>query len=508
MPDQSRPAHQRLPRNAALNLLGQGLPLIAGLVTIPLLIDALGTARFGILALGWSIVGYFSLFDLGFSRAMTHMISRALASGGGSETSRIFGTGLTCMALFGILLGASGVLITPWLTGTLFQIDTDLQQEARHAFYVLALSIPVVVLCTGFVAPLEAKQRFDLILLVRVPLGIINFVGPLLAVYWRNDLVLVILVLLFARLAALLAYGYLLGRVLPDQSPWPGFDASLVPKLFQFGAWMTVANIVAPIMLYSDRLMIASMLSMAAVAYYATPFDIVYRLAIIPNAIVGVLFPAFSALHKSNRDEARRLFWRGSKATFLIMFTLVLPIVVLAEDLLTLWLGSEFARESTIVLQLIAIAMLINGTARVGTSFIQGSGRPDVSARLLLLQLPAYLALLWLFLDRFGLAGAALAWLVRSCVDMGAVFWYTQRFLGDPVARLLPKVLSVTVAVALLILAGISLDGTLMRAFYATGSLVATWLLAWHVLLNETEKRFLQRLTSRLTGRRSVLTDD
>lgn len=507
MPEQHQPATRRLPRNAALNLLGQGLPLVAGLITIPLLIDALGTDRFGILALGWTIVGYFSLFDLGFSRAMTHLISRALARGDAGEVSRIYATGLYCMAAFGVLLAIAGVFAAPWLTGTLFQIDADLQQEALHTFYVMAVAIPVVVLCTGAAAPLEATQRFDLVLMVRAPLGILNFVGPLIAVYWRNDLVVVLLVLLFARLAALVAYGYLAASILPKGSHAAGFDAAVVPRLFQFGAWMTVANIVAPMMLYSDRLMIASMLSMAAVAYYATPFDIVYRLAIIPNAIVGVLFPAFSALNRSNRDEARRLFWRGSKATFLIMFTLVLPIVILAEDLLTLWLGSEFARESTIVLQLIAVAMLVNGTARVGTSFIQGSGRPDVSAKLLLLQLPAYLALLWVLLERFGLAGAALAWLVRSSVDMATVFWYSQRFLGDSVARLLPKLVSVTAAMGILVLVGLSLDGTLMRALYTAASLAVTWLLAWHALLNEVEKQFLQGLARRITGRRSNVTD-
>lgn len=494
----------RLPKNVALNLLGQGLPLIAGIITIPLLLDALGTTRFGILTLGWTIVGYFSLFDLGFSRAMTHLISRALARGDDGDISRVFATGLACMAGLGILLGAMGILAAPWLVSSVFRIDPGLQRETLQSFYVLALSIPVVILCTGAAAPLEAKQRFDLVLLVRVPLGIANFVGPLLMVYWRNDLVAIILVLLLARIAALFAYGYLVRRVLPDERRSPGLDLTLVPKLFRFGAWITVANVVAPIMFYSDRVMIASMLSMAAVAYYATPFDIVYRLAIIPNAMVGVLFPAFSALHGYERDEARRLFWRGSKATFLILFTLVLPIVILAEDLLTLWLGSAFALESTIVLQLIAVAILINGTARVGTALIQGSGKPDVSARLLLLQLPLYLALLWLLLEHLGLAGAAIAWLVRSCVDMAIVFWYTQRLLGDPVARTLPKVLLVAASVSVLVLVGLSLEGVLARVLYATGCLLSTWFLAWHKLLNDVEKQFLAGLAQRLTGDRSA----
>ena len=83
-------------------------------------------------------------------------------------------------------------------------------------------------------------------------------------VYWRNDLAAIILVLLLARIAALVAYVYLARLVLPGERHSPGFDVTLVPRLFRFGAWITVANVVAPIMFYSDRVMIASMLSITS----------------------------------------------------------------------------------------------------------------------------------------------------------------------------------------------------------------------------------------------------
>ena len=65
-------------RNSALNLIGQGIPLLAAFFAIPLLLRGLGTDRFGVLTLAWIVIGYFSLFDLGLGRALTQVVSATL----------------------------------------------------------------------------------------------------------------------------------------------------------------------------------------------------------------------------------------------------------------------------------------------------------------------------------------------------------------------------------------------------------------------------------------------
>ena len=69
-----------LVRNTALNIIGQGLPMIVAFFTIPILIKALGTDRFGVLTIAWMTIGYFSLFDFGIGRALTQILSEMLAT--------------------------------------------------------------------------------------------------------------------------------------------------------------------------------------------------------------------------------------------------------------------------------------------------------------------------------------------------------------------------------------------------------------------------------------------
>ena len=47
------------------SLFGTGLPLVLGIVTIPLILDGLGMVLFGLLTLIWTAIGYFGLFDFG-----------------------------------------------------------------------------------------------------------------------------------------------------------------------------------------------------------------------------------------------------------------------------------------------------------------------------------------------------------------------------------------------------------------------------------------------------------
>uniref|UniRef100_UPI0034E2C47B oligosaccharide flippase family protein n=1 Tax=Methanothrix sp. TaxID=90426 RepID=UPI0034E2C47B len=72
-------------RNAVLNLIGQAVPLLVGVLTIPFVVRGLGTDRFGLLSLAWVVLGYFTIFDLGLGRATTKYVAEALGKGEGDR---------------------------------------------------------------------------------------------------------------------------------------------------------------------------------------------------------------------------------------------------------------------------------------------------------------------------------------------------------------------------------------------------------------------------------------
>src|SRR5690606_22405724 len=100
-----------------------------------------------------------------------------------------------------------------------------------------------------------------------------------------------------------------------------------------------------PLLLQFDRFLIGNLLSLSAVAFYATPQSMVARLQLVPRSIMGVLFPEFSRSLALDGKEALRLSRLAMKWLAAIMAVPCLALVIGAEWLLNAWLGPEFAQN-------------------------------------------------------------------------------------------------------------------------------------------------------------------
>jgi O-antigen/teichoic acid export membrane protein len=326
--------------------------------------------------------------------------------------------------------------------------------------------------------------------------------APLLVLQYSKNLFLITAALVMGRLVACGVYFAVCLRVMPALRSDFAVRYAAIKPLFHFGAWMTVTNVIGPLMVYLDRFVIGGIISVAAVAYYATPYEIVTKLWIIPIAILGVLFPAFAASYRNDRDRTARLFARGTKYVALSLFPVTLAITAFAREGLLWWLGDEFARQSTSVLQWLAIGVFINSLAMVFITFIQGIGRPDLSAKLHLVELPIYLSALWWAIDAYGVQGAAMAWTGRVALDGILLFWLSRRFLGGDPA--LFKRMSIGMFAALGgLLVPLLGDGFIPRVAMASMTLVSFVGVAWFVVLAPDERARIRSWIDWLTGRRS-----
>ena len=194
---------------------------------------------------------------------------------------------------------------------------------------------------------------------------------------------------------------------------------------------MTVSNVLGPLMVTFDRFLIGSIISIAAVAYYSIPYEVVTKLWLISSALVGVLFPVFSATSVTDRTRLAYLYESGVKYIFVVLLPLTLLLVVFAPEGLSVWLGSDFAHNSAPVARLLAIAVLLNSMAQVPFTHLQSVGRPDVTAKFHLMELPVYLVTLFFLARHFGITGVAVAWLLRVMLDSFLLFWFSFRLLPE-----------------------------------------------------------------------------
>lgn len=188
-----------LARNTIWTLFGTLLPMAVAVVSIPPLVHALGLDRFGLLSLAWVVIGYFSLFDAGIGRALTKLAAERLGTNEEHSVPSLVWTSLLLLFALGVLGGLATFAVSARLVHGVLKIPAALQPEALKSFDMLALSIPTVTVTSGLRGILEAQQRFRLPNLIRIPMSIFSFVGPLLALPFSHSLLPVVAILVVGR---------------------------------------------------------------------------------------------------------------------------------------------------------------------------------------------------------------------------------------------------------------------------------------------------------------------
>lgn len=419
-----------LARNAALNAVAQLVPLVLALPVLPYVLRTLGAERFAVLTLAWTVIGYFGFLDLGLGRAATRFVAAGLGRGESEEIRRVVWSSLVTQAA----LGLAGALIiaaaAPFIASGILRIeDADLLAETSAALTWVALGLPLVLLSGTMSGVLEAHQRFDLTNMVRVPANAATLAVPAAGVWLGASLPVIIAAIVGTRALALFGFSVFAARVSGGLAPALP-DPAVVRRLLAFGGWLSISMLAAPLLTYAERLLLGGIRSLTDLAHYAVPFEIVARTAVLSSAAALTLFPAFSYAQQRG-TSIEGLFHRPLRLLFLLQWPLLVVFWLFPHELLNAWMGTEVATAGAGALRLLALAFFFNGFAQLALAGVQGLGRPDLKAKLDLVQLPLYIGAAALFIARFGITGAAAAKLLFTVVDTAILFLFARR-LGAP----------------------------------------------------------------------------
>jgi O-antigen/teichoic acid export membrane protein len=417
----------RLARNTALNLVAILAPLVLGFALLPVVARHLGPARFGLLGLSWTVLEYFALFDVGLGRATTKFVAGGLALGR-RDTRDVLVLSVLTQAAFGVLGGALLFAGSGALADRVLDVDAALRGEAISTLRAVALSLPVLLVSGALRGALEAANRFDLSAAVRVPSSVATYAIPALAAPAGLGVGTILLLVLVARVATVGVLAAAVGRAVPGDAWRLPRDWRALRPLLSFGGWVTVSNVVNPVLVSLDRLMLGAAAGVAAIGYYTAPYELVSRLLLVAGAAAGALFPTVTALGTADDAAAlRRLFGQSVRNLLLVIAPVVLAVAVFAPEILRAWLGADYAARSATPLRLLAFGVLVNALAFVPFSYLQALHRPDLTAKFHVAELVVHVPLTWVLVSAYGVAGAAGAWTFRVTLDAVLLFVAARR---------------------------------------------------------------------------------
>jgi O-antigen/teichoic acid export membrane protein len=433
-------------------MLGNVAPMIVALAVVPFLLQRLGQERLGVLSLVWVLVGYFSFLDMGLGRAVTVAVAAWRAQHPDERGQELQILGSAGAALGGLGLAVAlllGLAACAWGLPAHFS-SPQIEAESLRAVLVMLPGLPLLLLSSILRGHMEGTGAFRSLNLVRMPTGVLLLAAPCLTALVTPSLVWACAAILVVRAGNVLALAVLVAR---DMGLAPaalalalagGGDRAWLGRLLSFGGWVTVSNVVGPVIVYLDRFVIGTLMTAAAVAFYSVPFDVIARLPVLVASLCSVLLPelarqAFGPA-AGGMQASRRLVRKASLASAAVVAALVGFGIALAPLALAWWLGADFADRSALLARVLLLAFGINALAQIPFTALQAAGCARAVALLHLAELLPYAGMLIWAVGAFGLAGAAWAWTLRGLIDYAALawLWHRQSSRGNGSSTLAP----------------------------------------------------------------------
>ena len=477
--------------NTIYQIGSQVAPAIAAIVAIPVLLRHLGSELFGIITMFSTALLYFTMLDLGLGRAATRFIAQSMQNGRSDDLRRYFWSSIILLSGSGVIVGGLCLVGVPSFVTGYLRIPAAYSHAASISFYILCLIVPIVTLTTTLRGFLEASDRFLYISIVSGCTGVGAYVFPAIAVLLGGGVITVAVVFAAVRLAmcAALAIGCLGLEGRPSLRPI--FDLLAVRRMLSFGGWLSVSNVVGSMMIYCDRFFLGICVGMSAVATYGMPLDVIGRLQILITSFCAVLFPLMSRLDESGSPHFQSVY-RGAMAVGLSLMTLVTTAGVVAAPLaIKLWLGDRTTPDTIFAAQVFLAGALVQSISSIAWTALHARGRSDLTAWVHLAEFPLYLGAFYWAASRFGVRGAALAWLGRGIVDffcMVILLHLQKAGSGFSIPR---ELAAVIVSLGALLITTLA---TPKAAVIAAILCVSAWVWTWGTLVDPETKMQLSRL--------------
>lgn len=409
------------------------MPMLAGVVTVPYYLRLIGNDRYGVLAIVWLFLGYFGLFDPGITRAAVYHIARLAEDSEKVERESVFWTALLVNLAFGVAGGVILYFAAKPLFMSTFKMPESMRGEVMKSLPWLAASIPVSILTAILGGTLQARERFGTYNTLYAVNAFLAQVAPLAVAYWHGpDLTWLIPTVLLSRAVGTIPSFLVLARAVP-LGVGGSFSRPHLRPLFAYGGWVTISNLINPILGSLDRMLIGSMVSAEAVAFYTVPFNLVSRFSILPGSLVTSLFPKLS---RGDTAERERLASDSVTTLCAVMTPLTVLTIGALPIFMKLWVGQSFADHSVPLGIALMVGVWINSLAFIPAAHLGATNRPDLPAKFHAYEIVPFVAILWAGLHYFGLLGAAWAWTLRVAVDAVLLFWVAKQ-TAKP-SRILP----------------------------------------------------------------------
>ncbi len=425
-------------KNSVANLARLGVSVLVALVLPPFLTRRLSHDMYAAWVLILQLSAYGAIFELGLQVAISKFVAQHDANNDYEGVNSVVST---ATALLGVSAACAmlAVAVLVWQVPHFFgQLTPSLVRQVRMGILLVggstALSLPAMALASSFMG----LQRNGIPMAIQAGLQALTAMAIVLAVLLHGNLVVmgacVAALTLAAGLVQVAAWRKYLSHIQVSVAAITRQTARLI---IVYCAAMSVWSFAMLLISGLDTAVVAHF-DFKATGYYAVAAAPTNFIVLMIGAIFGPLLPAVSALAAvGDHAGIASLTLRTTRYCALLLVLTGLPLLLYGHPILSIWVGADYARHSSLLLEILVIANLIRLCLLPYSVIVIGNGLQRYGFLGALTEAFVNLGVSIALGSRFGAVGVAIGTLAGAVFGFGLAIFYCMRctFAAIPVLR-------------------------------------------------------------------------
>lgn len=410
--------------NVAFSFMNQLLTLILSFISRTVFVWGLGASYLGINGLFGDVLGLLSMADLGFGTAMVFSFYKPLAECDYKKMAGLTTFYKKIYTIIAIGVATIGIAIIPILP---YIIKLDQEVPNLVIYYLLSLANVVFsYLCVYRTSILSADQKnykvTGITMIVNCLRSILQIIGIVL---FKSYILYLVLGCLSALINNIVA-SYIATKEYPFINEKVELSKEEKKSIFDNMGSVFLYKVSSVLLNTTDNLLISVMIGTLAVGYYSNYLLLQNKISVFYTLLFTSITASIGNLIVKEKAEKRYEIFKCEQSVSFIVCGVVIPCyVVLVNDLVKVWLGSEYVLDTVVVIA-IGINMYLSCVLQPLWSYREATGLYRKTKWVMVFCAILNLVLSILFGMKIGLAGILFASGVSRLLTY---VWYEPKLL-------------------------------------------------------------------------------
>jgi len=395
---------------------------------LPYIIKKLSIEGYGIYILITSLVGFYGILDLGLGSALIKYVAELHEKKDFERLNIFINSTVIFQGIIGLLSSIAIIFYSKNILHLLNVSKANLT-EATYALNLCALGFFFTFIGGAYRSVLQGLQLYKYTSLMDTLVNLALNIFVALILFMGYGLIGSIIINVLVAFITFTGYYILVKNNIPSYRVNLFINIKVLKDIIHFSFYIFLSKISSIFSNYVVRFVISFFLGPAAVTYYTVPSKLVGAVGGISSSGLSAIFPFSSQLSASNNhEEIKNLFLKSSRIFIAIVFPVSLFISLFSMQILTVWMGSEFASQTRLVLSVIAFSSFLGGLSAIPNLIILGQGNSRLIGLFSFITIVLYIIFLPLLTKFFGLVGTSLALLIATVGVIYFVIKMTTQF--------------------------------------------------------------------------------